>query len=309
MSDLGQSPGPRTDHGPMDDSGFSLRQPAVGRRIPYIVWFFFAPFSPFEKRAAGDTTEGGLEQEEVWHWTGIKAQLLAVLQEPLVVVPAVAGWIIGSFLLVVPVVVVLVLNLLGRFLPTWFSANEFVLVAVFVFVPLGVSVVLPLVVLNWVLRQGLKDRYPTEAEQEQITALVRKGIECLGLVVDLPKDLDDCTEVVRTIRAFLDEVRGGGGLPELYRDTPGFACAAVGALWGDLVRRSFGWEWVYFDDSWGFDTWGVVSPDRAYICFPHLVLAHKLAQPESDNTMMLLFKMIRDGDLPRSSPGRYMQLH
>jgi hypothetical protein len=59
----------------------------------------------------------------------------------------------------------------------------------------------------------------------------------------------------------------------------------------------------------GLETWGVVSADRSYVCYPRLIRAQKLTHPESDNTVMLPFNMmISAGDLLVSSPGRYMRL-
>jgi hypothetical protein len=153
----------------------------------------------------------------------------------------------------------------------------------------------------------MKERALTEAEQERITELVHNGIECLGFVLDLPEDLDDSVAVVRTIRGFVDQIHGGVELPAQYAD-PAQAAVVLGMLWGDEVHRAFGWEWVYLKDDRGFETWGVVSADRSYVCYPHLILAKKLTHPDSDNTVMLLFNMIGAGNLPESSPGTYMRL-
>lgn len=153
----------------------------------------------------------------------------------------------------------------------------------------------------------MKERAISEAEQERITELIHNGIECLGFVVDLPEDLDDSAAVVRTLRGFVDQVHGGMELPKPYGE-PAQAAVVLGMLWGDEVRRAFGWDWVFLEDDRGRETWGVVSPDRSYACYPHLFIGGKLMNPNSDNTILLLFNMMGAGNLPASSPGRYTML-
>jgi hypothetical protein len=153
----------------------------------------------------------------------------------------------------------------------------------------------------------MNERPPDRDELQDLEQLVHEGIECLGFIVDLPSDLDDSAAVVRAIRQFADEVHQGTPLPRGYRDLEQVAYA-LGMLWGDELRQAFEWEWVYLQTDDGFEGWAVVSPDRSYACFAHHFIFGKLAKPESDNTIALLFNMIAAGRVPSSSPGSYMTL-
>jgi hypothetical protein len=157
MSDMGGSPRFQMDRGLTDESGYPGQQRATHRRLPYIVWFFFGAFSPFQKRTAQPAAEGGLGQAGDWQWIGIKRSMMAVYRNPLARGLGLAGWIIGSFLFVVPYAVMFVLTLLGQFLPSSIVFNVFVLIAVISLVALFVSVALPLLVVNWVDREVVKE--------------------------------------------------------------------------------------------------------------------------------------------------------
>jgi hypothetical protein len=153
----------------------------------------------------------------------------------------------------------------------------------------------------------MNERPPNQDELRDLEQLVQEGIECLGFIVALPSNLDDSAAVVRAVRQFVDEVRQGTPLPRAYRDLEQ-AAYALGTLWGDELRRAFKWEWVYLQADNGFEGWTIVSPNRSHACFPHRFIFGKLAKPESDNTIALLFNMIKAGRVPSSSPGKYLTL-
>lgn len=153
----------------------------------------------------------------------------------------------------------------------------------------------------------MKERVPNQDELQELEQLVHNGIECLGFLVDLPANLDDSAAVVRAIRQGVDEIRQGAKLHRDYED-PVDAAYALGSLWGDELCRAFKWEWVHLQTEGGFEGWAVVSPDRSYACFPHRFIFAKLADPGSDNSIALLFNMIEAGDMPPSSPRKYLVL-
>jgi len=159
MSDTGGSPRPQMDQGPTDESGYRGPQRPARHRLPYVVWFLFGSFSPFQRQTTPGATESGFEEEEVWHWTGIKAQLVALARHRMARELTLAAWMIGSFLFVVPFALVVVSHLVAPFLPAEMSPNAslLVLVAEVVCVALGISVVAPLVVVNWLDREGAKE--------------------------------------------------------------------------------------------------------------------------------------------------------
>jgi len=153
----------------------------------------------------------------------------------------------------------------------------------------------------------MKERVPNQNELQELEQLVHNGIECSGFLVDLPANLDDSAAVVRAIRQGVDEIRQGAKLHRDYED-PADAAYALGSLWGDELCRAFKWEWVYLQAEVGFEGWAVVSPDRSYACFPHRFIFAKLADPGSDNSIALLFNTIEAGDVPPSSPRKYLTL-
>ena len=72
----------------------------------------------------------------------------------------------------------------------------------------------------------------------------------------------------------------------------------LGAVWGDMVNREYGWQWKYID--FGNEEKGVciVSPKTYYCCSPFSFLTKILLgeneglDGKNDNTVMLLFNMI-----------------
>lgn len=150
----------------------------------------------------------------------------------------------------------------------------------------------------------MNEHLPNQEELQDLEQWIQKGIECLGCVVDLPPDLDDSAAVVRAIRQCVDQIHQGVALPSTYRD-PKDAAYALGTLWGDELHRACQWEWAYLQTGSGFEGWAVVSSDRSHACFPHHFIFGKLTHPESDNTIALLFNMIKAGRVPLSSAGEY----
>jgi hypothetical protein len=81
----------------------------------------------------------------------------------------------------------------------------------------------------------------------------------------------------------------------------------VGALWGQQIVREFRWTWMSIEKE-GEVEWAVVSTDRAYAAFPRPYLSRMLLPPYADNTLMLMFNMLKAGKLPPSSPNAYEDL-
>jgi hypothetical protein len=73
------------------------------------------------------------------------------------------------------------------------------------------------------------------------------GLEMLGLAADS----DDPAQVLAAIGRCIDAVRAGASPPVE-------AAIALGALWGDELRRSQNWRWVRLGDELA-----LISPDQA----------------------------------------------
>jgi hypothetical protein len=78
----------------------------------------------------------------------------------------------------------------------------------------------------------------------------------------------------------------------------------LGCLWAEQVLRVTGWNWAELRKS-DAANYAVVSADRALAVFPANYLRELLADSERDNTALLLFNMIRAGNVPAADPGDY----
>lgn len=153
-------------------------------------------------------------------------------------------------------------------------------------------------------RRTPTERPLTKDEHEAIDVLWQNGVECIGFVVDLPRDLSDNSLVVGKIREFIDSYREGQRPGGGYEDAETIAYA-VGTLWGEAAREALGWEWVHVTYEGGSERLVVVSRDRACLCDPHLAIFGLLTRPDVENGSALVFNMLRAGKAPSSKPGSY----
>ncbi|BAU11200.1 hypothetical protein LEP3755_16930 [Leptolyngbya sp. NIES-3755] len=73
------------------------------------------------------------------------------------------------------------------------------------------------------------------------------------------------------------------------------------------MTKEFGWQWVCLEYE-RQDFFAVVAPDRAYGCLPFNDIYSLLTDPQADNCAILLFNMIKAGNLPPSAANRYQML-
>lgn len=106
---------------------------------------------------------------------------------------------------------------------------------------------------------------------------------------------------------------------------------ALGALWGELLRRGRGWRWAVLTTHQDFATnsdvgesaasWDeedaeddgnvvfhLVSPDGAYAIAPLELWQYHLIDGDADPTPAEAFDAIAGGRLPASEPERYLDL-
>ena len=81
----------------------------------------------------------------------------------------------------------------------------------------------------------------------------------------------------------------------------------MGAVWGVQIVEALGWKWACLRQG-EEEGYAVVSEDRAYAAFPNRFVKWLLDDPSQDNTVMLMFNMMKSGQLPPSSPGAYDDL-
>jgi hypothetical protein len=79
----------------------------------------------------------------------------------------------------------------------------------------------------------------------------------------------------------------------------------IGCLWGQTVCDQLAWEWAMVLLEPDEQDLGVVSPSRSHVVFPVLFLEELLGDPDRDQTSLLLYNMLKAGNLPPAGPGEY----
>lgn len=139
-----------------------------------------------------------------------------------------------------------------------------------------------------------------DSERDTLHARAERGLACLDACGVAPGD-DTPDALVDAIRSAVDRYRAGDAPAGEWSDT-GDAAAALGALWGSQVEAAAGWLWVRLDAG-GRSGVALVSPDRAHAVFPEDFLRAVIEEAERDNTVRLVFTMIRDAKVPDAPPG------
>jgi hypothetical protein len=79
----------------------------------------------------------------------------------------------------------------------------------------------------------------------------------------------------------------------------------LGCLWGQAVCDQLGWEWAAVSLEPGSEFYGVVAPSRSHAIFPLHYVQELLSDPERGQTSLLLYNMLKAGDLPPAEPREY----
>ena len=129
---------------------------------------------------------------------------------------------------------------------------------------------------------------------EVIDEAIADALELLGIngADDLPPQV-----MVTHISNYVDDKLGTSTLPEVQMHENSLS---LGALWGEMVVKAYGWQWQHLD--FGAEGQGiyVVAPNKAYCCHP-LYFLNKIMMGKNtgldgnnDNTVVLLFNMLKD---------------
>jgi len=81
----------------------------------------------------------------------------------------------------------------------------------------------------------------------------------------------------------------------------------LAVLWGHQICRRLGWEWVKLTvqgDMW----YGIVSRRREYAIFPLIYMREVLAERSKDNTILLIYNMLKAGKFSPAEAGDYYVL-
>ena len=154
----------------------------------------------------------------------------------------------------------------------------------------------------------MSDKKPTVTalDQELVDALNEKEAEARQLL-DISDDKKPA-KVVSKIRKFVDQLLSEDRSEEEMHEY----ALQFGALWGAMLCEEYDWQWKYLD--FGDDVKGIylVSPKKYYCC-PPLYFMNKILgrnnpglDGENDNTIMLLFNMIKD--IEKQKPAEKYQI-
>jgi hypothetical protein len=145
------------------------------------------------------------------------------------------------------------------------------------------------------------DRPLTDAEQGEVKKYMNDACRRIGGT--WPAFPDDWQqrlyEAINAFRAQPAEVREAR-LSE--------AALCFGCLWGEALWNETDWEWAAVSLEPDKELYGVVSPARSHVVFPLHYLRDLLSDPERDQTSLLLYNMLKAGDLPPAEPGEYKVL-
>lgn len=116
-------------------------------------------------------------------------------------------------------------------------------------------------------------------------------------------------DVVQKITDCVEQLLSEEQTPEALREY----ALQLGALWGSMVAREYGWQWQYLDFDGEVQGIYLVSPQSLYCC-PPLYFLNKILSGanagldgENDNTVMLLFNMM-DNIEQQIPPKKYQMI-
>jgi hypothetical protein len=143
------------------------------------------------------------------------------------------------------------------------------------------------------LRTDFVEQPLSQEVAAEIRELASKATARLGLTTAEPE------EVARAVAEYVD-----GNRP-LEEDRIVDEAVELGVLWAEQVMRVSGWEWVELQEKNADTHYAIASRDRALVLLPTRLLYDLLADTQNDNTALLLFNMIRSGNVPDAEPGEY----
>ena|ERR1700720_1013473 len=82
----------------------------------------------------------------------------------------------------------------------------------------------------------------------------------------------------------------------------------LACLYGNILRDEMGWDWWTVKENGG-EFLGIGPADRTVVLTPVGYIYSQMTAPATgDNTSMLLFNMIRAGNLPKGRPGELVRI-
>ncbi len=136
------------------------------------------------------------------------------------------------------------------------------------------------------------------ALRSDIDAFIARGYARLALDGDAPPEV-----VVAAIHADLAALQAG------TRKLTGKAVTMrmeLGCAWGEQLHRALGWQWAHVHADDGAPAIALISPDAAIAHFPFALITAQAARRARQNTCLLLFNMLAEGQTPPAKPGAYV---
>ena len=136
----------------------------------------------------------------------------------------------------------------------------------------------------------------SEDVRAEIDRTFQKGVRVFEI-----NDPDDGAKMAEHIMNIVDNILETGAIPDAYGDIVDVA-VALGVLFGQALCCGYGWKWKAFGDSREQASSGVVSPGNNFSNTPMLYLLKILtgqninSYGENDNTVLLLYNMLKDID-------------
>jgi hypothetical protein len=138
---------------------------------------------------------------------------------------------------------------------------------------------------------------PPPEQMADVDEFIERALALVGAHEEAPP-----RELAARVHAFIEAVRSEERtIPP--RD-PQFVKLQLAVLWGHQLVRALGWRWATVRHASGESSLGLVSPDLAVATYPLSVVTAALDK-KRNNTSLLLFNMLAEGQLPPSSPGAY----
>ena len=142
-----------------------------------------------------------------------------------------------------------------------------------------------------------KDRPLNEEEGAEMKQGIAAGLQRVNLSTSSPPDL-----VQQAIKPVIDQLRTQ--FANQSEDDGGDAIWALASLWGDAVTRATDWEWILLLDG-DEEIHAIAPPARSHVIYPFHYIHSLLSDPDADQTSLLLYNMLKAGNLPPAKPGDY----
>jgi hypothetical protein len=150
-------------------------------------------------------------------------------------------------------------------------------------------------------KQGISEQ-PVKAETLQ---LIKKSVAESNRLLGMDPRQADARTVLEAVNNFVVKWQKGEQPTDLAD-----ARYSLGAVWGEQLAATLGWEWagVTFHEHGDSQAVGIFSPDRSLAIYPFHFLLGCLKDPHVPVTILLSFNMLTEGKVPKMPPKGYQNV-